>query len=255
MDAYLINKKFYFELKSLVHKSIQFGGAEYISVGRIASKLDSDTIYTLEDISLEKAYKDAVFSLFPKAIDVDRSKLKVNKVGLYSMTKPHDAKIMLDIIEKYISLKDSVMINATSGIGGEILNMYSKFKYIYGYELSPTQFKLLKHNVGVYGIKNINLVNDDFNMHLNDHSNKKTQDSCVVIIDPPWGGLDYKKEKILNLTLGEHSMLELAEKIEADLILLKLPANHDLTGFTKFKYDTYNVANYLLVVVDKKIEH
>jgi len=244
-----MNKKSYFELK----KSKQLGGksTEYISVGRIANKLDSDTIYTLKDITLEKAYKDAVFKLFPKVTDVDRSKLKVNKIGLYSMTKPHDAKVMLDIIEKYITVRDSVMINATSGIGGEVLNMYSNFKHIYAYELSPTQFELLKHNINVYGIKNIDLVNDDFTHHLNEHLSNTS--SSVIIIDPPWGGLDYKKEKTLQLKLGDYTMKELVEKINASLILLKLPSNHDLTGFSKFKYDAYDVANYLLVVITKKI--
>lgn len=266
-SRYSINKKAYINLRNMILPQIstppQIGGkktnnaldktTEYISVGRIANKLDSDTVYTLKDLDLDNSYKNAVFNLFPRADGVNRSLLKINKVGLYSMTKPNDAKKMIDIITEFVDPKDSVMVNATSGIGGEILNMYSKFKHIYSYELNKTQFELLKHNLQVYGVKNVDLINGDFTQHLNDHNKEKhDNDKSVVIIDPPWGGLDYKKETSLNLKLGNHTMSDLVEKINADLIVLKLPANHDLTIFKKFNHHTYNVINYLLVVINKK---
>jgi 16S rRNA G966 N2-methylase RsmD len=234
----------------------QHKSTEYISVGRIANKLDSDTVYTLKDLDLDNSYKKAVFNLFPKVDGINRSLLKINKVGLYSMTKPNDAKKMIDIITEYVEPINSIMINATSGIGGEILNMYSKFKYIYAYELNKTQFDLLKHNLQIYDVKNVDLINDDFTKHLNDHlETGQKNNKSVVIIDPPWGGLDYKKETSLNLKLGDFTMSDLATRIDADLIVLKLPANHDLTEFNKFNHRVYNVINYLLVVINKKINN
>lgn len=221
-------------------KSILYGG-EYVSVSKIANLMDDD-VHLLKDI--KHKYKNKIYELFPNKIGVDRSLLKINKVGIYSLTKPESAQHIVDIIKQYIDPKTSVMINATSGIGGEIINHYDKFKFIYGYEISPIQFNLLQNNTIVYKIKNVQLFNLDYTANIN------KQEGDVVIIDPPWGGLDYKEHKTLELKLGNYTMAELVDKINSKLILLKLPINHILSKFHNYK--VHKVGNYMIVVIIKE---
>lgn len=223
----------------------QYGGKSkepyfYVSVSKIANLMD-DKIHLLKDI--KHKYKNKIYELFPNKIDVNRGLLKINKVGIYSLTKPESAQRIIDIIKQYIDPKKSIMINATSGIGGEIINHYDKFKFIYGYELSPIQFKLLQNNVSVYNIDNIKLFNLDYTENIN------KQKSDVVIIDPPWGGLTYKEHKSLELKLGNFTMAELVDLIDSKIILFKLPINHDLKKFHDYK--SHKVGNYMIVVVQK----
>ena len=236
--TYYIYKNIKFNYTIL--KSSLYGGV-YVSVSKIANLMDDD-VHLLEDI--DHKYKHKIYELFPNKVGVNRSLLKINKIGIYSLTQPDSAQNIVDIIGQYIDPKTSVMINATSGIGGEIINHYDKFKFIYGYESSPIQFNLLQNNTNVYKIKNIQLFNLDYTSNIN------KQYGDVVIIDPPWGGLLYKEHKTLELKLGDYTMTELVDKVNSKLILLKLPINHDLVKFHNYK--VHKVGNYMIVVIVKE---
>ena len=220
---------------------VNLEGGDYVSISKIANLMD-DNVHLLKDI--KHKYKNKIYELFPNKIGIDRSLLKINKIGIYSLTKPDSAQHIVDIIKQYIDPKTSIMINATSGIGGEILNHYDKFKFIYGYELSNIQFNLLQNNINVYKINNVELFNLDYTKNIN------KQQGHVVIIDPPWGGLNYKEHKTLELKLGDFTMAELVAKINSKLILLKLPINHNLTNFNNYK--VHKVGNYMIVVIVKE---
>lgn len=235
---YTITKNDYNKLKY-----IHYGGKyPHVSVSQIAKLMDDD-VHLLKDI--KHKYKNKIFELFPNKMGIDRGLLKINKIGIYSLTKPDSAKHIIDIIKQYMDPKKSIMINATSGIGGEILNHYDELKFIYGYELSPIQFNILQNNISVYKINNVELFNLDFTKYIN------SQVSDIVMIDPPWGGLNYKEHKTLELKLGNYTMSELVDMIDTKLILLKLPINHDLTKFRNYK--VHKVNNYMIIVIEKNI--
>tara|TARA_B110000908_G_C10239859_1_gene445439 strand:+ start:1334 stop:2068 length:735 start_codon:yes stop_codon:yes gene_type:complete len=240
-SLYIKNKSDYKILKINQSGGKYKNSYQHISVSKIAKLMD-DNNHLLKDI--KHKYKNKIFEMFPNKIGVNRGLLQINKVGIFSLTKPDSAQHIVDIIKQYIDPKKSIMINATSGIGGEIINHYDKFKFIYGYELSPIQFKLLKNNVSVYKIDNVKLFNLDYTQNIN------KQKGGVVIIDPPWGGLNYKEHKSLELKLGNYTMAELVEMIDTKLILLKLPINHDLTKFHNFK--VHKVGNYMIIVIKNK---
>tara|TARA_Y100000780_G_C13600485_1_gene384406 strand:- start:8 stop:781 length:774 start_codon:yes stop_codon:yes gene_type:complete len=207
-------------------------------VREIAENISQDEILMLKEIP------DAL-SLFPTKTGINIMNLKMNRVGIYSLTKPKEAKDTLDIIKKHIDPKKSVLLDATAGIGGFIFNISDEFKKVIGYEIDEEQFELLKHNLKIYGIKNAKIRNKDFTENLGE---KKGD---VVIVDPPWGGLDYKSEKKLNLKLGELTMNKLVDKLNVKLILLKLPINHDLDIFKKYNHYVEKINNYLMVVIKK----
>lgn len=235
---YMENKQKYLNLTYL-----NIGGAKKRKRKSLKTITDTlgDNVITIDEI--DKKYQPIVSDMFARQKGVERHKLKVNKVGIYSMTQFNDALELTKIISEYIDPSDAVMINATSGIGGEIINMHQDFKFIYGYEISPEQFEILKHNCEIYNTQNVELINDDYTANIN------KQQADVVIIDPPWGGLDYKNHPNLDLKLGNMSMSELANAIDAKIIVLKLPFNHDLTKFGN--YDVHKLKKFLIVVIKK----
>ena len=210
------------------------------SISTVVKYISDEQVYIK---TLNKQAKQFVVKLFPPTENIYN--LLINKVGIYSLTKRHEAELILSIINKNFETKNATLLDATSGIGGFILNMYKYFKYIYGYEINKTQYKILQHNCNIYKISNISLYNDNYTKYIN------REFADVVIIDPPWGGIDYKTHTKLNLLLDELTMEDLINHIEYKLLLLKLPSNHDLDIFQKYNHTIHKVNNYIIVAIKK----
>ena len=228
--------------------------------------------------SLSQMFKTTVFRFFPP-IDIEyMNKLQVNTVGLYSMTHYKDAAIMMDICRNSMETSDlrSLTVTvATSGIGGEVLNLLKEVRNLHAYEYSKSQYDILKNNVDIYmdyyeslgrkdkvttdsdvstdpdsdmselsdlsseGIEaaedtsteetsteetyirgTVTLRRADFTANLNEF------DTDILIADPPWGGLNFKQSRSLDIDLGGLSMAQIAERSNAKVCLFKLPFNY-----------------------------
>lgn len=236
---YIFNKISYLNLSKL---NGQIGG--YVSVRELA-QITPDDPTKLKDIRNEN-----INDMFPSLSDVDKGELMINKTGLYSMTKPEAAEKILEVLREYIDTDKCTIVNATCGIGGDLINMCKHFKKTYGYEISNMQFTILENNVKVYGFDDsVELFNDDYTKHIN-------REHCdVVMIDPPWGGLNYKELKFNDTTLGPYTMDEIITKIfdgsETSLIVLKLPKNQDMRKLWVKKPKVRKIDNYQLVIFRK----
>jgi len=222
------------------------GTQQWLSVAKVAGKMD-DQIHLVAD--LDRETKQFVVDLFQPREHIDRGMLMVNKIGLYSMTKRAEAEMVVRIIGTVVDLRESVLLDVTAGIGGFVVNMYDRFKHVYGYEISPTQFQILAHNCAVYGIQNHTLYNEDYTIAIN----RETHPNLICVVDPPWGGLGYKEHKKLNLVLGQYTMDMLARMIRCRVLLLKLPANHDLDIFSEHIYKVHKVGNHIYVQIIKDL--
>ena len=230
---YVINKQLY------AHMCVQIGGT-IMTISTIAKRI-SDTPQMIKH--LLKYEQNFIKTLFPPTTFIDN--IMINKQGIYSLTKINDAHKITNIISKYIDISKSTLLDATAGIGGFILNMHTHFKFIYGYEIDKTQYTLLQHNCDIYGITNVKLFNENYMQNIN--KNK----ADVILVDPPWGGLDYKNHSVLNIELGEYEMNELIDMIQCKIILFKLPSNHNTTIFKPYKHYIYTIGNYIVVVIKK----
>jgi 16S rRNA G966 N2-methylase RsmD len=190
------------------------------------------------------------------------------------------SKIVCYHLLKYnVNPQKSILIDYTSGVGGNVLSFCRSFSKIYAIELITERCEYLINNIGVYGFKNITVVNQsaiDYNEEslLNVNPN-------VVFVDPPWGGNDYKNSDTLLLKLGDLTIEELIiniitkfsnyyknkieDNIEDDLkdkiinnnynnklIVLKLPKNYDIEFFydyiKKYSFPNYVVIPYLYIL-------
>jgi hypothetical protein len=183
--------------------------------------------------------------LFPKKSGVDYDKLQMTPEGEYSVTRRRDGERLIQFIRETVKgLKSKTITDMTGNVGGDTILFGMNFKHVVSYELKEDNFRALENNVGVYGLKNVEL-------HLGDSLKAVPDiDTDVVYIDAPWGGPEYKDKKDLDLYLGRKRIDELARVIleDSDYLFMKVPANYnfkrlDDTGlkWTKFKIRSFYV--------------
>jgi len=157
------------------------------------------------------------FSLFDKGIQMD-------KESWYSVTPEEISEYISSIIP---DSKDSSILDGFCGCGGNIIYFSKYFKKVIANDLFESKINMTKNNTKIYECpENIEYYNKDyFDLDL---SNEKID---YVFLSPPWGGPEYKKDKIYSLkkwvTPDIEKILKKSLEFSKNLILY-LPRNTDL---------------------------
>lgn len=251
------------------------------------SLINNDEIDNREIDAWESAINDEKFyinnkiaRIFPVLKNFNNfSKIKIDDDSFSYITIREIADTISKIIcyhllEHNLNPQKCSIADYTSGVGGNVLSFGKFFKLVYAIELDELRGEYLKNNIGVYGYKNINVINGcaiEFNSCKLIEYNPN-----VVFIDPPWGGAGYKNNENLTLKLGsvnlEELVMDIIEKFSVHnnqivnsnhkekfnnynnkFIVLKLPKNYDIVYFYKYvkernNYDNYNIMMYLYIL-------
>jgi 16S rRNA G966 N2-methylase RsmD len=176
---------------------------------------------------------------------VDKSLLQMTNVGLYSITKKYDTTQIINIMKKYIPHKlDNLTITESSGgVGGDTISFAKYFNKVNTVEIIPLHCSVIKNNIGVYNIDNVNVICDNY-LSVYD---KITQD--VVYIDPPWGGPQYKFKKNISLYFNNVNILSLIDKIDAKYIFLKVPKNFDVSKLQDYNHHIEKLFKFNIICI------
>jgi 16S rRNA G966 N2-methylase RsmD len=188
-----------------------------------------------------------LYKLFPSLNNY--SLLNYDEVGLYSITNYEEADKISEIIILLYNTNNINILDGTAGLGGNTFSFSKYFKNITAIELNNTRFRMLNNNIHLYNLKNINTINtNSIEYMFNNYDNYD-----IYFFDPPWGGHDYKEQKILNLKLDNKSLKEIIKimisKTNDKLIIFKLPYNYDLNEFNLFNYKLYYISNYFIIII------
>lgn len=162
--------------------------------------------------------------MFPEKAGVDYEQLKLTPEGEYSITKRPDGKKIIQHMRSLVgSLKNKTIADLTGNVGGDTIMFGMQYKHVDSYEWNPENYEVLKHNVGIYDLKNVSL-------HAGDSTELFHKHVDVLYADPPWGGPEYKEKKELDLFLGKTSISHFLKKVtesewKPEYIFLKVPAN------------------------------
>jgi hypothetical protein len=181
--------------------------------------------------------------LFPNEHMVDKKKLMIYDISIYSMSQPRDSetvcKTIKDIFIEHFNydksiINEIIITDGTANIGGNTLSFSKNFKKVNSIELYKDIYAALKYNAtDVYKRDNIIFYNDDCMKVI------PTIKQNVIFIDPPWGGYDYKKVDKLSLFLGDKNIFDVIldwyDQSLAQLFVIKYPNNFDLDPFLKEK--------------------
>lgn len=169
--------------------------------------------------------------LFPKT-DKWRE-LQISKEAVFSVTPPQYTKIITENISRVmeavygIKKNEIVITDASSCVGGDAIAFARTFKHVNCVEFQKDHLMMLKNNLNIYNLHNTTFYLGSYE----DYYNKLKQD--VIYMDPPWGGLDYKKAKNLRLKYGETPIEDLVLRAASKFIVLKLPKNYDIKYLQK----------------------
>jgi 16S rRNA G966 N2-methylase RsmD len=170
-------------------------------------------------------------------------KIQITKECLFSTTNNSHSAYIRDIVNLFYTQterKNLIVTDATSCAGGTFMGLVQQVKKINAVELNPEHVTLMKHNLKLVfpqAHKKINVVNDNY---LTVYDTIGPQN--VIFIDPPWGGVDYKKEKKMKLYLTNKYgiRIELMDIIETvmkktEVLIIRVPNNYDKRRFHKIK--------------------
>lgn len=177
-------------------------------------------------------------------------KIKYDYESLHYISKRNDAEVITSIIIKHlekiqIKPNDTVLTDATAGIGGNTISFGMMFKSVNAIEIDNDIYKYLMNNTSVYHLNNIIGYNDDCVKVLPTITTHN-----VIFMDPPWGGKNYKKVQNIKLLISgiplEKLCLDIFDKTKMakcpDIVALKLPLNYDI----KFLFDQLNDENRII---------
>jgi hypothetical protein len=201
-------------------------------------------------IDMNKVLKLSNF-LFPYQKGLDKSKLLIYDVCVYSITQPLEAKIIAQTVRDIfntiqnmdcyilnqnkprINPNDLTITDTTANIGGNTLGFSFAFKKVNSVEFNSILFEGLENNCKLYKCNNINF-------YLNDCLEivpKLKQD--VIFFDPPWGGPSYKNHQSLDLFLNNKNIFDIIKEWKeqklARIYVLKIPFNFNLDPFINEK--------------------
>ncbi len=151
-------------------------------------------------------------------------------------TTDTQAKQINSIILKYCN-SDSIITDATAGIGGNTYFFCKTFKYVNVVELDNNLENTLRLNLSPFSNKSYYFCSFNIIKFL------VKQD--IIFIDPPWGGESYKQKKKISLYLDNIDVLDIVNSLYyfCKIICLKVPNNFNITSIdNKFwEHKIYNI--------------
>jgi len=188
---------------------------------------------------METNIVNKIFPLTP-----NRTLLKYDPEGVWSISLPCDADKISVLILKLFGSK-LYILDGTAGIGGNVISFAKYFEKVCAIELNKERFEILKNNINIFKLSNVDLINDDCNNYLNKNFD-------LFFFDPPWGGQEYKNKENLRFNLGIYSLNDIIIKIKNynKPIIFKLPKNYDLSEFSNYNYNIIKIKNYIIIIIN-----
>ena len=175
--------------------------------------------------------------LFPLHI---RNVVNFDAQGLYSTTEYEIAQSMTGILVNACVLHtghracSSDIVDGTAGIGGNSISFANLFRAVNAFELDYGRWMLLHKNIGRLGLGSaVSCVHGNF---LTYQEVGLFRDTRVFFLDPPWGGLSYKRKAQLRLHLSGVPLHEVVNRMlsdDASICGLKVPYNFALGHFSE----------------------
>jgi predicted RNA methylase len=172
------------------------------------------SIYKKVDINKEK---------IAKILNKKFNNLKITPESLYSVSHYDD----IEQIMKKFKAETPEIIDANANIGFSAYLLSKWYKKVIALEIDPFTCDIAKHNLKIFGVKNVEIYCVDALDYLKNIKN------TTVALDPPWGGKDYKFKKEVDLFLGKINIKKLIDDLvkNKNIIILKAPLNYNETNF------------------------
>jgi len=190
---------------------------------------------------------------FPLKNGIKVSNTQIMKKEEAMVTKPHEAVRMHQNIISYLksskfSFKEenSTAVDAMACVGGDSIHFAGYFSNVASIENDKNTFLRLKHNINLYGIKNVTLCEGSFI----DYIEKWDSPTNIIYLDPPWF-----TNNNLNIHLEGCGIWDIVDAIDTKYsfhcVILKLPKCHLIPKHIEDKSVSIHITNKVKLVIVK----
>lgn len=171
--------------------------------------------------------RDFLFRFVPQAV---RTNLQLDEEALYSTTDQVTGRKICDELSKYVN-SNATIVDGTACIGGLTYTLTNAFRRVIAIELDARRFGYLRNNMELLNVASaVCCIQGDV------LSVAKNVDASAIILDPPWGGPEYKNLDSVRLQLGNQDIshacaILLENNPRVNIIAIKVPINFDETYF------------------------
>lgn len=175
---------------------------------------------------------------FPKYLPLDPPDIAfwLDQQAGYSLSESRIARLQADIVcrcarECGLNLSTSTITDTTASIGGNVFAFAQRFAKVNAVELLEPTAQMLLHNLELLDLSDRVEVWCGDSSDVNKVAENMKQD--VIFLDPPWGGVNYRRIRNLSLYLGEKNLRQVCIEWArwTRLIALKLPLNFNYNEF------------------------
>jgi len=179
-------------------------------------------------------------------------RMLVDETGLFSVASSKWANALASIMAKHtasVLSKDvmkTVAIDLTASVGGLTLSLAKKFKRCIAIEIDPFRADLCRQNMQIHGCGTKVHVRCQDSMEAipelaqelaQSSQEVEEQEGKIFMVDPPWGGKYYKKDKDKNqpIMMGCWTMVQVVARIyqymTPTVIGIRMPVDFDCESF------------------------
>lgn len=157
--------------------------------------------------------------------------LFVDETALFSITRSDISQEMVaSALVFFQEAKEPyhTAVDGTAGIGGDTFSLAAKFTRVLALEPNPTRHYFLQENLKLLKLTNVLTAQQSFLKLLETPVSGLLGD--LIYLDPPWGGVDYKKEARVYLNLDSIPIETIINRSlpRTKLLVMKAPLNYEL---------------------------
>eukprot|EP00946_MAST-07B_sp_MAST-7B-sp1_P003097 g3097.t1 len=206
----------------------------------------------------------------------------MDNTATFSVT---DERTADQITEKAISLvggvksaTDFTVVDLTACVGGNVLSFAKRFSRVLAIEFDVNRAEMLSHNIHLLENADkarrhceircqqgdsVQLLSDPARMRreATGEWTKNSHAECthlLFFLDPPWGGLNYKEEVSLPLTLGSRPIADVLRMClnvpGCAHVILKCPFNTDMSGIDSLMAESGGRCRKTLWSLSKRVK-
>ena len=181
--------------------------------------------------------------------------LFIDDEALYSVTEQAGANAMTDMLRAYVPVGMTVM-DGTACVGGNTYSAQQHFPTV-AVEQDSLRCRILRSNMAVLGATNVTYIEDDLVTMLEASALPSGVPARLgaIVIDAPWGGLDYMKSKEVELYMSERPLAKVVQLCTrwTGVVMLKVGAGWQM--LTAWRCPDTCVADVGCVIGTKKLPH
>ena len=240
-------------------------------IQNITNNNEYDEIGSWDDIINDKFYlhKNKISRIFPILKNKnDYDKLVIddesfNYITIREVADYTSRIICHHLINDFLNPLKVIVCDLTAGVGGNTISFSNYFKYVYAIEIENDRHNYLINNLKIYERTNVTTYNKCALSFIETDLIKVNP--SVLFIDPPWGGVGYKKNNNLQLFLGnlslENLLISILNKFSISyknckknleyssehnkIIIFKLPKNYNVVQFYNHIKNSF-INNYIV---------